>query len=582
MIPTYSTNPEDIITKIMTVFDDGLEILQKIPQLEPILMKHLFRTHTKKMLKAPIRPRQKPSPPDPEKKSVLPDENTWLWENYDSIKQALTESIQPLYEYVQTFEQFKAENDLVPDKYVSNLDEGDGSAEGGITADELKLDIQRIKELERNLMERIPESVVVSIFRINIKDIRNLYQGKYQQIVDKEIKLIAARATDKNYAISTKFGEINERIQRVPKDIEELTETKKYISEIGIVIEKQRKEIDICMGIYDICDEFGYELSSTENDNKWKLFGAPIMIMETIQNQTIVLEKQREAFIKEMELEQEEFEETLDGLAVTVTGFDAFNDVGKYLEIAENVVSMNERLQECLDKSRKFNSREFLVGKDQRDYGRLGVMTKEFKPYSDLWLTTRTWYQRHEAWTAGEWDALDPEELEETFETCFKTITASARVFKTQGDKPKILNIANGLKGKIDDFKPIVPVAVSLRKKGMVDRHWDELSKGVGFDIRPVEGFTLNSVIEKGLVEHSQVCEDVGEKAFKEFGIEQSLAKMLTEWEGSNFALPEFKSTGTCYISAFDEAVQRLDEHIVNTQAMQFSPFKKPFEEQIE
>ena len=25
-----------------------------------------------------------------------------------------------------------------------------------------------------------------------------------------------------------------------------------------------------------------------------------------------------------------------------------------------------------------------------------------------------------------------------------------------------------------------------------------------------------------------------------------------------------------------------LDEHIVNTQAMQFSPFKKPFEEQIE
>jgi hypothetical protein len=65
--------------------------------------------------------------------------------------------------------------------------------------------------------------------------------------------LIASRATDKNYSISTKFGEINERIQRVPKDIEELTETKKYISEIGLVIEKQRKEIDVCMNIYDIC-----------------------------------------------------------------------------------------------------------------------------------------------------------------------------------------------------------------------------------------------------------------------------------------------------------------------------------------
>jgi len=61
-------------------------------------------------------------------------------------------------------------------------------------------------------MERIPSSVVVSIFRINIKDIRNLYVGKYEQMIEKEIKLIASRATDKNYSISTKFGEINERI----------------------------------------------------------------------------------------------------------------------------------------------------------------------------------------------------------------------------------------------------------------------------------------------------------------------------------------------------------------------------------
>jgi len=101
---------------------------------------------------------------------------------------------------------------LDPDKYVKNLDEGDGTAEGGISAEELKADIMRIRELEKSLKERIPESVVVSIFRINIKDIRNLYVGKYQQIVDKEIKLIASRATDKNYTITTKFGEINEKI----------------------------------------------------------------------------------------------------------------------------------------------------------------------------------------------------------------------------------------------------------------------------------------------------------------------------------------------------------------------------------
>ena len=49
-------------------------------------------------------------------------------------------------------------------------------------ADALKADIVRNRTLEDALKERIPEAVTVSIFQINIKDIRNLYTGKYQQI----------------------------------------------------------------------------------------------------------------------------------------------------------------------------------------------------------------------------------------------------------------------------------------------------------------------------------------------------------------------------------------------------------------
>jgi hypothetical protein len=52
----------------------------------------------------------------------------------------------------------------------------------------IKADIFRIRALEEKLKERIPENVIVSIFRINIKDIRNMYVGKYNQIVEKEIK----------------------------------------------------------------------------------------------------------------------------------------------------------------------------------------------------------------------------------------------------------------------------------------------------------------------------------------------------------------------------------------------------------
>jgi|LauGreDrversion4_2_1035121.scaffolds.fasta_scaffold58783_2 dynein heavy chain len=79
-----------------------------------------------------------------------------------------------------------------------------------------------------------------------------------------------------------------------------------------------------------------------------------------------------------MELEQEEFEETLDNLAMTVGGFAAFDDLNRYEEIAVDVESVNQRIQDCIEQSRLFNQREFLVGKEQKDYSRLQQMSKDF------------------------------------------------------------------------------------------------------------------------------------------------------------------------------------------------------------
>jgi hypothetical protein len=97
---------------------------------------------------------------DPNKKSLLQDEHTWLWDSYDSLKTALTAAIQPLYEYVETFGQFEEEWKLSPEKYVKELDEGDDQ----VDAEALRADIYRHRKLEADLKEKIPELVTVSIF----------------------------------------------------------------------------------------------------------------------------------------------------------------------------------------------------------------------------------------------------------------------------------------------------------------------------------------------------------------------------------------------------------------------------------
>lgn len=56
---------------------------------------------------------------------------------------------------------------------------------------------------------------------------------------------------------------------------------------------------------------------------------------------------------------------------------------------------------------------------------------------------------------------------------------------------------------------------VALRKKGMTDRHWEQISQKVGFEVKPDEDFTFQKVIDMKLIDFPDVCIEIGEKALK-------------------------------------------------------------------
>ena len=62
---------------------------------------------------------------------------------------------------------------------------------------------------------------------------------------------------------------------------------------------------------------------------------------------------------------------------------------------------------------------------------------------------------------------------------------------------------------------------------------------------------------------------------------DQALDKMQHEWSSVMFEVLPYKETGTYILKSPDEASQLLDDHIVMTQSMSFSPYKKPFEDRI-
>lgn len=56
---------------------------------------------------------------------------------------------------------------------------------------------------------------------------------------------------------------------------------------------------------------------------------------------------------------------------------------------------------------------------------------------------------------------------------------------------------------------------------------------------------------------------------------------MEREWKPQILEIHSYKETGTFIVKIMDEITQLLDDHIVMTQSMSFSPYKKAFEERI-
>lgn len=56
---------------------------------------------------------------------------------------------------------------------------------------------------------------------------------------------------------------------------------------------------------------------------------------------------------------------------------------------------------------------------------------------------------------------------------------------------------------------------------------------------------------------------------------------MQSEWSVITLEVLPYKETGTYIMKSSDEVSQLLDDHIVMTQSMSFSPYKKVFEDRI-
>jgi dynein heavy chain len=298
-------------------------------------------------------------------------------------------AIKPLYEYIKVYDKYEELMMLSADTFLKQFEQDEGQE---IAVDQLKDEITKHQELEKKILEEIPETIRVSCFEVHCKEVRSTLAGKHINFVKYLIEMIAQKARDGTVKMLEEFRKMHREISKPPKDIEELTEIKDYISRVPVEIEKMKQDIEQNMSTFSILEKFQYRFSNDDMKKKWDLFGFPKQTAELNAIKSEELEKLKVVFQESMSHDQEEFKEAIEDLENIIKTFVGYSDINQYKEVAEMVERVNKRLEECVNNAKTFNHREYLFGIETTDYSQVHQCAKEFKPFSDLWTTISNFY----------------------------------------------------------------------------------------------------------------------------------------------------------------------------------------------
>ncbi|KAJ0398628.1 hypothetical protein P43SY_007486 [Pythium insidiosum] len=553
----FSTPISTFKQVVLDMFMKMLDHLKHIKQVEQNVMNKLFWS-------------SHPCIP-----SVSPSED-WVLHLRDELESLLDQAEVPLQMYLLQYKRFISFLNLNEDEYLAEF-QALKTPNLATLQETIKKHYQDALDLE----ELLPTTnVELGMYSVNCTSIRTLLTEKHRRLAKKLLDWQLSNCIALAKELQEKFETTLRQLQKVPQNIEELTEMNTYLESVPTHMAPLLTQSQQLLKYRLVLDHFQYHYDREDFMTIWRVRLGPNQIQEAVKRMTHILAMQKVQFANEMKEQQVEYTEALRVLHNEVDAFRQYTDLARLDQIYKYVLNLEQKIAKADEDARLFNSREALFGHDITDYDELQKIRRDFEPYSMLWKTANNWLKEHKKWMDGAFLDINGEEIESFVETNWGVIQKAVKQFEKLGVKG-CMDIATMIKDEIAAFRPHVPLILSLRNPGMQDRHWAQMNQEIGMTFRPDRGMKLSYVLELGLEKHLETISRICETAGKEYQIEKTLNAMEEAWRSVNLTVVEYRETETYVLKSVDEIQAMLDEQITTTQAMQFSAFKKPFEERI-
>ncbi|CAO2583041.1 Dynein axonemal heavy chain 3, partial [Lemmus lemmus] len=472
-----------------------------------------------------------------------------------------------------TFEVFK-KNQVGPHKYLNVYkkydDLLDNTAEQGITKflnenheiEDFVTSINSIKK-RRSEIASMHITVPLAMFCLDALFLNYDLCERAQNLKDRLIQYQVDVNRETNSSICNQYNTIAEKVSEIPANTAELVALIEYLRKSSdVTVFKLRRQLR------DASERLEFLMDYAD---------LPHQIEDVFENSRNLLLSRRDQAEMDLIKRCSEFESRLEGYGKELETFRK-REVMTTEEMKNNVEKLNEltkNLDLALMEFELINKEEELLDKEKSSFPLLQTLMTNKIPYEQLWVTAYDFSTKSEEWMNGPLLLLNAEEIAEEIGNMWRT---TYKLTKTLLDVPAPRRLAENVKLKIEKFKQHIPILNISCNPGMKDRHWQQISEIVGYEVKPTETTCLANMLEFGFGKFIDKLEPISAAASKEYSLEKNLEKMKSDWVNMTFSFVKYRDTDTSILSAVDDIQLMLDDHVIKTQTMCGSAFIKPIE----
>ncbi|KAF4691918.1 hypothetical protein FOZ60_014406 [Perkinsus olseni] len=366
--------------------------------------------------------------------------------------------------------------------------------------------IRDLTSLEASLLDHCPSVLDLQLFRI---DSRRLHDS-----------LVAAARAGKEAMREAVVERNKERCIHVLKRLEELavklrkpasTEAQLAALERTLVglkeegLEAMFEEFQECLRWQDAL----FDLDLIVGPEELSLVYETAVWLRKIER---LCSEREDGLLKERETLEEKF-------SATRRKFEA------QLEGVCNAVDRVKELDGAVQEAARVNEKEVDLGLPVSPFEKLKQAVAGLEACEKLWGLAFEFNRDHQQWTRGPLFYQEPKLIDEASSRMLNLASQLEELF-AEDTPPR--GVVAAMKSQLQEFRESLPLIRVLCWKGLVARHWEEISDVVGFHMEPDPTFTLCRILDMDVGKHVSALMAIGERA----AVESRIAEALKELKG--------------------------------------------------